>query len=55
MFRPDPPLPVLTSDPEGISNGYFRGQVRVLVWATLGYALFYFVRMNFNMAMPENE
>jgi OPA family glycerol-3-phosphate transporter-like MFS transporter/OPA family sugar phosphate sensor protein UhpC-like MFS transporter len=52
FFQPDPPLPVRVSDPEQIAAGFRRGQIKVLIWATLGYALFYFVRKNLSIAMP---
>jgi OPA family glycerol-3-phosphate transporter-like MFS transporter/OPA family sugar phosphate sensor protein UhpC-like MFS transporter len=51
-FRPDPPAAVRLSDPEQIRRGYGRYQLRVLLWATVGYALFYFVRKNLSIAMP---
>jgi phosphoglycerate transporter family protein len=51
LFPPDPPRPIET-DPALIREGYRRGQMRVLIWATLGYALFYFVRKNLSIAMP---
>src|SRR3982751_5659923 len=51
-FAPDPPAPVRLTDPVAIEQGFFRGQAAVLTWATLGYALFYFVRKNLSVAMP---
>src|SRR5882724_4619819 len=51
-FKPDPPALVRVSDPAEVAAGYRRGQMKVLVWATLGYALFYFVRKNLSIAMP---
>src|SRR4051812_47979996 len=51
-FAPDPPASVRLSDPATIEHGFFRGRVSVLTWATLGYALFYFVRKNLSVAMP---
>src|SRR3954468_13641694 len=51
-FAPDPPIPIRIADPQGIQRGFFRGRVSVMVWATLGYALFYFVRKNLSVAMP---
>jgi phosphoglycerate transporter family protein len=50
-FWPDPPGVPIT-DPAQIRAEYRRGQVRVLIWATIGYALFYFVRKNLGFAMP---
>jgi OPA family glycerol-3-phosphate transporter-like MFS transporter/OPA family sugar phosphate sensor protein UhpC-like MFS transporter len=51
-FRPDPPAAVRVTDAAEVAAGYRRGQMKVLVWATLGYALFYFVRKNLSIAMP---
>ncbi|MDB5322056.1 MAG: transporter [Phycisphaerales bacterium] len=51
-FRPDPPAAVRVTNPDEVAAGYRRGQMKVLVWATLGYALFYFVRKNLSIAMP---
>jgi OPA family glycerol-3-phosphate transporter-like MFS transporter/OPA family sugar phosphate sensor protein UhpC-like MFS transporter len=52
LFKPDPPALVRVTDPAEVAAGYRRGQMKVLVWATLGYALFYFVRKNLSVAMP---
>src|ERR1051325_4547516 len=52
LFPPDPPLPVRLTNPVEIRRAYRHGQIRVLLWATLGYALFYFVRKNLSIAMP---
>ena len=51
-FRPDPPAAVKITDAHEVERGYRRGQIQVLLWATIGYALFYFVRKNLSMAMP---
>ncbi len=51
-LNPDPPAAVQITDPAAIRAAYRRGQIRVLFWATLGYALFYFVRKNLSIAMP---
>jgi MFS family permease len=52
FLRPDPPAAYRVTDPEAIRRGFLRGQVNVLCWATIGYALFYFVRNNMGIAMP---
>src|SRR5688500_9320645 len=51
-FRPDPPALVPITDPEQIRAEYWRGQIRALLWAAVGYAMFYFVRKNLSIAMP---
>jgi OPA family glycerol-3-phosphate transporter-like MFS transporter/OPA family sugar phosphate sensor protein UhpC-like MFS transporter len=52
FLRPDPPAAHRVTDPQAIRRGYLTGQIRVLLWATIGYALFYFVRNNMSIAMP---
>ncbi len=52
IFRPLPPAAVMLTDPAQIRAKYFSCQIRVLIYATLGYALFYFVRKNLSIAMP---
>jgi OPA family glycerol-3-phosphate transporter-like MFS transporter/OPA family sugar phosphate sensor protein UhpC-like MFS transporter len=52
IFRPAPPAPVVISDPAEIAAQLRRWQFRVLVFSTLGYAMFYFVRKNLGVAMP---
>lgn len=52
IFRPAPPAPLVSTDPQKIAAEYKRFQLRVLICATLGYALFYFVRKNLSVAMP---
>jgi len=52
FFAPDPPAAVQLTDAGEIREKYGRYQLRVLLWATVGYALFYFVRKNLSIAMP---
>jgi OPA family glycerol-3-phosphate transporter-like MFS transporter/OPA family sugar phosphate sensor protein UhpC-like MFS transporter len=52
MFQPAPPAPFVITDPAQIAGKYRVWQWRVLICATLGYALFYFVRKNLSVAMP---
>ncbi len=52
MFKPPPPIPVSLTNPAEIAAEYRRWQLRVLVFATFGYAMFYFVRKNLPFAMP---
>ncbi len=51
-FRPAPPAAVAIADPAEIAAKYRLWQVRVLVFSTFGYAIFYFVRKNLPVAMP---
>jgi sugar phosphate permease len=51
IFRPAPPVPILT-DPEEIRRGFARYRPRILFWTTLGYGAFYFVRRNISVALP---
>src|SRR5271170_5373158 len=46
-------MPVTISDPAEIRAQFCRWQFRVLLAAIVGYALFYFVRANLPMAMPD--
>jgi sugar phosphate permease len=52
IFRPAPPAEVMLTDPPEIAAKYRHWQTRVLIYATLGYAMFYFVRKNLGVAMP---
>ncbi len=52
FFRPMPPAAVTLTDPAEIKAKYRFWQLRVLIYATLGYAMFYFVRKNLSIAMP---
>jgi phosphoglycerate transporter family protein len=51
FLRPPPPAPPLT-DPAEIKRvtAYFRP--RILLWTTIGYGMFYFVRRNYDAVMP---
>ena len=51
-FRPPPALPLLAS-PDQVDALYTRWQRRILISSIIGYALFYFVRTNLAVAMPE--
>lgn len=53
-FKPAPPKPAIT-DLEQVNAGYRHWQPRILVAATIGYAVFYFVRVNISIAMPGLE
>ncbi|MDB5297097.1 MAG: transporter [Phycisphaerales bacterium] len=52
IFQPDPPAAVRLTDHAAVREGYRTGQINVLLWAIVGYALFYFVRKNLSLAMP---
>jgi sugar phosphate permease len=54
VLRPAPPAPQI-SDPEQIRRDYTYFRPRILLWTTIGYAAFYFVRKNLSMAMPIME
>jgi sugar phosphate permease len=52
IFRPAPAAPVMLTDPAQIAAKYSRWQLRVLIFATLGYATFYLVRKNYSVVQP---
>src|ERR1700674_4276249 len=41
-----------TAHPEQVRQRYAYFQPRILIWTTLGYGMFYFVRKNLSVAMP---
>ncbi|HEY1662961.1 MAG TPA: MFS transporter [Verrucomicrobiae bacterium] len=51
IFLPAPAITPLT-DPGEIAAKYRIWQIRVLIFSLLGYATFYFVRLNLSVAMP---
>ncbi len=53
VFAPAPPAPVMLQDAVEIKTEYRRWQRRVLISSIIGYAMFYFVRKNLSVAMPE--
>lgn len=50
----DQSVPRIT-DPERIREGFAFYRPRILLWTTLGYGVFYFVRKNLSIAMPVME
>jgi sugar phosphate permease len=52
VFAPAPPAAITLTDPAAIQQGYRFWQKRVLLSATVGYTVFYFVRKNLSVAMP---
>jgi OPA family glycerol-3-phosphate transporter-like MFS transporter/OPA family sugar phosphate sensor protein UhpC-like MFS transporter len=40
------------TDPEQVRRGYAYFQPRILIWTTIGYGAFYFVRKNLSVALP---
>ncbi len=54
-FTPDPPAATIQTDPREIRNGYRHWQPRILLASTIGYAVYYFVRVNLPVAMPVME
>ena len=55
LFEPAPAVPITQTDPAALQASYGRWRWRVLFWSILGYAIFYFVRSNLPIAMPEIE
>jgi sugar phosphate permease len=53
LFKPDPPVPVTISDPAEIRAQFRHWRFRVLSATIVGYAIFYFVRANLPIAMPD--
>jgi OPA family glycerol-3-phosphate transporter-like MFS transporter/OPA family sugar phosphate sensor protein UhpC-like MFS transporter len=53
-LRPPPAAPRL-SDPADVDRLYARWQTQILASTIVGYALFYFVRSNLAVALPEME
>jgi sugar phosphate permease len=54
-FTPEPPAATIHTDPDEIRRGYRHWQPRVLTASTVGYAIYYFVRVNLSVAMPAME
>jgi OPA family glycerol-3-phosphate transporter-like MFS transporter/OPA family sugar phosphate sensor protein UhpC-like MFS transporter len=52
FFAPAPVAPVTLTDRVGIEASFRSWRARVLFASTLGYAVFYFVRSNLDIAMP---
>jgi sugar phosphate permease len=53
LWPPPPAAPV--TDPNEIRAGYKYFRPRILLWTTIGYGAFYFVRKNLPLAMPVME
>jgi len=47
--------PQVDFNPEQVSRRYAYFRPRILLWTTLGYGVFYFVRKNLSIAMPVME
>ncbi|HOY57365.1 MAG TPA: MFS transporter [Verrucomicrobiota bacterium] len=52
LFAPAPAAEVALEDPVEIKARYAYWQRRILISTIVGYALYYFVRKNFSIAMP---
>ena len=50
LWPPAPAAPI--TDPEQVRRGYRYYRPRILLWTTIGYGSFYFVRKNLSVAMP---
>jgi OPA family glycerol-3-phosphate transporter-like MFS transporter/OPA family sugar phosphate sensor protein UhpC-like MFS transporter len=55
FLQPAAPSPNLIRDPIEVAEKYKHYQRRILIWTTLGYAMFYWVRKNISVAMPVME
>jgi len=55
IFAPAAAVPITSTDPAEVSNGFRYWQKRVLLSSIIGYATFYFVRGNLPFAMPLME
>lgn len=53
IFAPAPPAAAMLQDPVEIKTQYGYWQRRILFSTIVGYAMFYFVRKNLSVAMPE--
>jgi OPA family glycerol-3-phosphate transporter-like MFS transporter/OPA family sugar phosphate sensor protein UhpC-like MFS transporter len=51
FLRPPPPAPALT-DAKEIARQFAYFRPRILLWTTIGYGMFYFVRRNYDAVMP---
>jgi len=49
------PYASLQTDPDQVRERYAHFRPRILLWTTLGYGIFYFVRKNLSIAMPVME
>jgi OPA family glycerol-3-phosphate transporter-like MFS transporter/OPA family sugar phosphate sensor protein UhpC-like MFS transporter len=54
LVKPLPEKPRV-ADPVDVERQYRYWQKRILISTIIGYALFYFVRKNFSIAMPMME
>jgi sugar phosphate permease len=54
-LRSPPPARVIVQDPAEISWRYAHYRPRILLWTTVGYGAFYFVRKNLAIAQPVME
>src|ERR1700678_2210933 len=50
---PRPAMPLV--DPQVIQSRYRHYRNQILIWTTIGYAMFYYVRKNLSVAQPEIE
>jgi OPA family glycerol-3-phosphate transporter-like MFS transporter/OPA family sugar phosphate sensor protein UhpC-like MFS transporter len=55
IFKPDPPAPLQLTDPQAVRTAFGSWQLRILVTAITGYAIYYFVRKNLSFAIPAME
>jgi phosphoglycerate transporter family protein len=51
FLRPPPAAPRI-EDPQQINDSFAHYRPRILLWSTVGYGTFYFVRKNISVALP---
>src|SRR5580658_139047 len=51
FLRPPPPGERI-SDPDEVRRVYAHHRPRILLWSTVGYGTFYFVRKNLSVVLP---
>jgi OPA family glycerol-3-phosphate transporter-like MFS transporter/OPA family sugar phosphate sensor protein UhpC-like MFS transporter len=54
FLRPPPPA-VPLANPRVVRSHYRHYRIQILLWSTIGYAMFYYVRKNLSVAQPEIE
>ncbi|MFL5330846.1 MAG: MFS transporter [Gemmataceae bacterium] len=53
FLRPAPPAGEQIVEPNEVARLFSHYRLRILIWSTIGYAGYYFVRKNLSVAMPE--
>src|SRR5437868_6347730 len=55
FLRPAPPAKDKITEPGEVQRLFSHYRLQILLWTTIGYAGFYFVRKNLSLAMPDME